>query len=210
MVKSIDRADWHYGGDYPPGLPPENGGTHIGMYLAWIIHRDLASATLRKFARDALPLLRHRKITGRQLLFAELDEKLFDALLTNVGKHFTRAYYSHIYLEDYATVLGDGLPTVYHVEDSWENYDRLAPVIDQRFCGWQQGELAPPSPIRADLKVAEERYLDAILEAGRELPANPAAAIAVLEAYLSSDPLPPYRSRVLREIERVRGKYGAL
>jgi hypothetical protein len=28
---SYDRADWHYGGNYPKGLPPENGGTHIGM-----------------------------------------------------------------------------------------------------------------------------------------------------------------------------------
>jgi len=45
MGKSIDRAHGHYSdGDYPKELPSENGGTHIGMYLAWIIQRGLASA----------------------------------------------------------------------------------------------------------------------------------------------------------------------
>jgi hypothetical protein len=38
---AIDRADWHYGGDFPAELPDENGGTHIGMYLAWIINNHL-------------------------------------------------------------------------------------------------------------------------------------------------------------------------
>jgi hypothetical protein len=47
-MASIDRADWHYGGDYPPDLPSENGGTHIDIYLAWIIHRRLGSKTLEK------------------------------------------------------------------------------------------------------------------------------------------------------------------
>lgn len=139
MAKSIDRADWHYGGDYPKELPPENGGTHIGMYLAWIILRDLASAQLQKYARDSLPLFRERKITGRQLLFSELDEKFTDSLLTKVGKEFTQAYYeTNIYLEDYENVLGGELPSLYHVADTWDNYDLLAPVIDQRFAGWQQ------------------------------------------------------------------------
>jgi hypothetical protein len=65
-------------------------------------------------------------------LFSELDEKFFDGLLTRVGKDFTRVYYdTDCYLEDYAAVLGDSVPTLYHVEDSWANYDKLAPVIDQ-------------------------------------------------------------------------------
>jgi hypothetical protein len=68
MAPSIDQAEWHYGGDFPTDLPPENGGTHIGMYLAWIIQRDLGSAVLRKYARDSLPLLRERRITGRKLV----------------------------------------------------------------------------------------------------------------------------------------------
>jgi hypothetical protein len=52
---NIDRADWHYGGGdlYPKELPPENGGTHIGMYLAWIVQHGLASAAAE--VRPRLP-----------------------------------------------------------------------------------------------------------------------------------------------------------
>jgi hypothetical protein len=209
MAPSIDQAEWHYGGDFPNDLPPENGGTHIGMYLAWIIQRDLGSAVLRKYARDSLPLLRERKITGCKLLFTELDEKFFGSLLTKVGKDFTRDYYeTNCYIDDYEAVLGGTLPTLYHVEDSWDNYDKLAPIIDQRFSRWKQGELPPASALQAQLKQLEEEYLDTILAVARMLPADPAGAIAVFQKYLSSEPPPPYRTRALSEIERVRAKYG--
>jgi hypothetical protein len=63
-----------------------------------------------------------------------------------VGKDFTRDYYdTDCYIGDYEAVLGGSLPTLYHVEDSWENYDKLAPVIDQRFSRWQQGKPPPQS-----------------------------------------------------------------
>ena len=209
MAPSIDRAEWHYGGDYPKELPPENGGTHIGMYLAWIIQRDLGSAMLRKYARDSLSLLRERKITGRKLLFNELDEKFVGSLLTKVGKDFTRDYYeTSCYIDDYDTVLGGALPTLYHVEDSWDNYDKLAPVIDQRFSRWKVGELPPVSPLQAQLKQLEEEYLDTILAVARLLPGDPVGAIAVFQRYLSTEPPPTYRTRALSEIERVRAKYG--
>jgi hypothetical protein len=137
---NIDRADWHYGGDFPAGIPAENGGTHIGMYLAWIVERDLASPRLLKEAGPSLQLLRERKITGRRLLLSALDEKFFDALLTQTGRDFTRDYYeTDVYFADYDSTLAGGLPSTYHVEDSWENYDRIAGVIDQRFARWQQG-----------------------------------------------------------------------
>ena len=40
---TYDKADWHYGGDFPSDLKPEDGATHIGMFLAWIIENDLIS-----------------------------------------------------------------------------------------------------------------------------------------------------------------------
>jgi hypothetical protein len=211
MGQTIDRADWHYSGDYPKELPPESGGTHIGMYLAWIVQRGLGSAMLQKYARDSLPLLRERKITGRELLFSELDEKLLYSLLTKVGKDFTRAYYddTDCYVMDYLTVLGGTLPTLYHIEDSWDNYDKLAPVIDDRFSRWQQGELPPASPEQAAVKQSEEEYYEAILEAGRLLSTDLAGAVAAVERYLAREPLQPYRTLALRELEILRARFGA-
>jgi len=208
MTTSIDRADWHYSGDFPADLPPENGGTHIGMYLAWTIERGLASALLNKHARDSLPLLRERKITGRQLLFTQLDQKFFADLLTRMGREFTRDYYeTHVYIDDYETVLGGTLPTLYHVDDSWPNYDKLAPVIDQRFSRWQQGEAPPASMMQLELKQLEEEYLDTILAVAGKLPADPEGAIAIFQQYVLREPPPPYRTRAMREIQRLRHKY---
>jgi hypothetical protein len=207
-MTSIDRAEWHYGGDFPRDLPPEAGGTHIGIYLAWIIQRDLGSATLRKYAGDSLALIKARKITGRELLFTELDEKFFGTLLTRVGREFTRDYYEGgCYVDDYDQALGGSFPTLYHVADSWENYDKLAPVIDGRFASWQQGTAPPPGVAQAQVRRLEEEYLDTILAVAGKLPADPLGALAILEEYLAGEPLPAFRTRAVREMERIRLKY---
>jgi hypothetical protein len=47
-MASYDKMDWHYSGDYPDELPTENSGTHIGMYLAWIINNGLQGDMFRQ------------------------------------------------------------------------------------------------------------------------------------------------------------------
>jgi hypothetical protein len=137
-VANIDRADWHYGGNYPPGLPPENGGTHIGIYVAWVIHRGLGSNRLEKDGGETYQRVLQREATGRDLLFSELDEKFFPELLKPEARAFTHDYYeSNEYVNDYDRVLGGALETLYHVEDTWENYDRMAPILDQRLAAWR-------------------------------------------------------------------------
>jgi hypothetical protein len=137
-MASIDRADWHYRGNYPPGLPSENGGTHIGIYLAWIIHRHLGSKTLEKYAGDMYQRVLDRQATGRDLLFSELDEKFFSELLSKEARDFTRDYYeSNEYLDDYDRTLGGDLETLYQVSDTWDNYDRIALVLDERLQAWR-------------------------------------------------------------------------
>ena len=137
-MANIDRADWHYGGNYPNDLPPENGGTHIGMYLAWIILRGLGSKELVQHSGDTYNWVRNREVTGRDLLFTKFDEKFFDDLLSAEGKAFTRSYYeTNGFANDYDRVLGGDLPTLYHVENTWENFDKLAPVLDERLAAWR-------------------------------------------------------------------------
>lgn len=137
-MSNIDRADWHYGGNYPSELPPENGATHIGMYIAWIMMRHLASDELRQHAGDTYKWVMNREVTGRDLLITKLDEKFFDELLTPEGQAFTKSYYeTNGYANDYDMVLGADLPTLYHVANTWENFDKLVPILDDRLAAWR-------------------------------------------------------------------------
>lgn len=117
------------------------------MYLAWVIGHGLDSAALRRLAGDGREAVLQRRISGRTLLLERLDGKFFEALLTPEGRAFTRGYYeTNQYLQDYDAVLGADLPTLYHVEDSWENFDRLAPVLDRRLAQWRAGLPPDSSP----------------------------------------------------------------
>jgi hypothetical protein len=139
---AYDRADWHYGGNFPEGLPSEAGGTHIGMFLAWAILRGLEGRVHRAESVESLQAVRDRRMTGRDFLMKECDEKLVKEDLSSEANAFAKAYYEQDgpggYLADYDDVLGGDLPTLYHVEDTWANFDRLAPVLDERFAEWKR------------------------------------------------------------------------
>ena len=142
-MSSYDRADWHYGGNYPKGLPPENGGTHIGMFLAWAILHNFESEMHRKDSAESLRAVRERKMTGREFLFKECDEKFTSNDLNDEGNAFAKWYYDgdgkvSPYINDYDALIAKGLPSLYHAEDTWATYDHLAPTIDRRFAEWKQ------------------------------------------------------------------------
>lgn len=85
-----------------------------------------------------------RQATGRDLLFSELDEKFFSELLSKEAREFTRYYYeSNEYLNDYDQILGGDLETLYQVSDTWNNYDRMAQVLDERLHAWRNTREAP-------------------------------------------------------------------
>ena len=130
-----DDADYHFGApDFlAKDLPVQNSGTHIGLFLAWIIANRLESFQLRKNAADAVEQVRSRQITGRDFLFRYCDEKLMSELLNGDGNAFTTWYYDEHYLRDFETVLVASATGSYEVEDTWANYDRIAAVIDSQF-----------------------------------------------------------------------------
>ena len=139
---SYDRIDWHYGGDFPKNLPPENGGTHIGMFLTWIIESDLIGDLHREESQELLQKVLNRQITGRDFLIEACDEKFWEEDLNEEGNEFTKYYFDSDdgdlnYVNDYSQILGDDLESLYEVEDSWENYDKLKPILDSRYRTWR-------------------------------------------------------------------------
>lgn len=139
---SIDRMDWHYNGDFPEPLPVENGGTHIGLYLTWIIDNDLISEMHLSDNAEYIDLVRKRERTGRDFLIDICDEKFGADDLNKKGLEFTRSYYSDEndmkeYIIDYLKVLAADLESVYHVDNSWDNYNKIRKVIDSRYKEWK-------------------------------------------------------------------------
>lgn len=134
-----DRADWHYQGDYPDDLPPQNGGTHIGIFFAWLVNHNMESESMRIAFSDELDAIRERTLSGREFLAKLRDGELSGDDLNETANAFARSYYdSDQYFKDYAELLAGDLPSLYHVDDTWNNYDRMAECIDGRYAAWQK------------------------------------------------------------------------
>ena len=132
-----DDASWHYGGDFPKDLPAEAGATHIGMFLAWAILRDMVGELHQDDCADSLEAVRSRKMTGAAFLIQECDEKFTDEDLSDLGNAFAGVYYEADYIDDYCAVFSEA-DTAYHVGDTWANFDRIAPVLDRRLAEWRE------------------------------------------------------------------------
>jgi len=137
---AYDRIDWHSEGDFPEDLPPEGGGTHIGMFLAWCIINKLSGEFHDEESADALTAVRERRMTGRDFLQRMCDEKLWEEDLSVDGNSFAAAYYTGPggkgygpYIDDYEAILAPQCPSLYHVEDNWTNFDLISARITQRY-----------------------------------------------------------------------------
>lgn len=140
-----DDASWHYGGDFPAGLPPEAGATHIAMFLAWAVLNGLASEYHTIDAADDLARLQGREVTPTEWFIRTCDEKFTDEDLNDEGNSFAASYYGdgeglHSAEESYLSDYCDAFPSassLYDVEDSWGSFDVLAPRIARRLEAWR-------------------------------------------------------------------------
>ena len=137
-----DDASWHYGGNFPEGLPDEAGGTHIGMFVCWAILRGLVGSIHTDDFSEMLERLRQRQMTPGAWFMAACDEKFTDEDLNDEGNMFAQAYFADpngglgTYLDDY-TVTFSEVSETYAVPDTWESFERLKPILDRRFDDWK-------------------------------------------------------------------------
>jgi hypothetical protein len=136
MTTVYDKAKWHSEGNFPKDAPAENGGTHIGIFLAWAICHDLVSDDLRSDAAAGLAAVRDRRITGRTFLFRHLDGVLSEGDLNEEGNAFAQHYYKK-YMGEFDRIVRKQFPTAYHIGDLWKNYDAIAKIIDKRYAEWR-------------------------------------------------------------------------
>ena len=138
-----DDASWHYGSEFPDDLKEDAGSTHIGMFVAWALLSELGGSIHIDDFPDDIPNLKERKVTPAQFFRTSCDEKFWDEDLNDEGNEFAAFYYEiggGLYIRDYADTLDDDLPSLYHVEDTWENFERLKPIIDARYADWKKSK----------------------------------------------------------------------
>lgn len=133
-----DKAQNHFLGHFPADLPIEQAYVHIGIFIGWIIQEQLYSDDFEDEA--GTQILRFlRRETSCALLSEIWDGYLGEELLNEEANDFAQYYYaSGKYLEDYKQTLAKELPNYYYVGDTWENYDKMAVVISERFVEWHQ------------------------------------------------------------------------
>jgi hypothetical protein len=134
-----DKAEYHYDGDFPKGLPRKQAFVHTGMFVGWLIEHDMIAGGFLEETDG----FKERKKTGAQI-YKAWDGSLTSDVLTDAGNAFAKYYYGGAdgnggpYFDDYEATLTAGLPGLYHVKDTWENYDTIKQKIDQRYEAWKQ------------------------------------------------------------------------
>jgi hypothetical protein len=142
---TYDDARWHRGDDFPADLAPEAAATHAGMFLGWALLAGLGGDYHVVESAEDFERLRARKLTPGQYFLAVCDGKFTDDDLSREGNAFAQAYYQQegaTFFSDYREYLAKGLPSEYHVADSWVNFDKLRPVLDRRLANWRRGRPA--------------------------------------------------------------------
>jgi hypothetical protein len=135
-----DDASWHYGGKFPADLPPEAAATHTGMFVAWALLVGLGGEIHTEECPEDLELVQSRSETPGKFFLRICDGKFTDEDLNDEGNQFASAYFDFengSYLADYAATLGEEGLDLYYVADTWENFDRLRPVLDRRLSEWR-------------------------------------------------------------------------
>jgi len=134
MTHVYDKAKWHYDGDYPKELSIDQAFVHTGMYLGWIIDNQLYSTKFEKEAAADILNFKDRKLTGTQV-YMNWAGVLANDMLNKEGNEFSETYYEEEYVYDYGEVV-NAVPTLYHVQDTWENYELIKNRIDETYKIW--------------------------------------------------------------------------
>ncbi len=137
-----DKAKYHYGGDFPKELDSFQAHIHTGMFITWLIDNNLLD---NDFAENECSVqvedIKQRKLTGSQFYESFMDGTFTINEVSELGNVFALSYFDFktgLYLDDYSALVPDDLPTLYHFEDTWDNYSKVKQVIDRRFMQWSE------------------------------------------------------------------------
>ena len=143
-----DDASWHED-EFLEESNEKNYATHIGIFLKWCINRHLASSNLLKEHAEDVKEVQENKMTGAEFLLKNCAGTLSEEALSPLGNRFALHYYMgesrftsiySDYFTDYDKTFEEKLDTgdwkyesIYQIEDTKVNYERMAKMLDDRF-----------------------------------------------------------------------------
>jgi len=139
MTNAYDKSKWHYEGDFPADLPLEQASVHEGMFLGWLCEHSLLSDEFREDFTQEISEFK-KGAFSRASFFDIVGGVLSDDMVSDEIKPFMKFYYSgknKRYYDDYDDVFPD-YPTLYHVEDTVENFHKISARVSERYKEWKE------------------------------------------------------------------------
>ncbi|PYS67377.1 MAG: hypothetical protein DMF69_23235 [Acidobacteria bacterium] len=134
------KATYHLDGAFPDELEIGQSYVHTGMFLGWISDHDLYSEFFGQEFYVLIAAFKARNLTGAKV-FEACHGVLTDEMLSVEGNKFAQDYFDFDrdkYQEDYNDLLCKELPSMYHVADTWPNYEMVKHMIDKRYLDWKR------------------------------------------------------------------------
>ncbi|OFY63703.1 MAG: hypothetical protein A3H98_05750 [Bacteroidetes bacterium RIFCSPLOWO2_02_FULL_36_8] len=134
--ETFDKAKWHLGGDFPAELNPHQAYIHTGFYIGWLVRNSLISDEFKKESKEYIQKFLAKKITAVELYEDQLDGVFNSNDLNDAGFRFTKSYFDFEkgqYLKDYEETLAVNLPTLFNVQNTWENFEKICKFLDKRY-----------------------------------------------------------------------------
>jgi hypothetical protein len=135
-----DDSEFYFLNFEDDSLDNDAAATHIGMYMAWIVLHEMAAQWHLNEDAEALRELKARAMTPGAFALDVIDGQMHDGDLSPFGNRFSQWYFQDHYYTDYADLFDVSLEVNVEfcsVPDTWENFDRLALLLDDRLEEWK-------------------------------------------------------------------------
>lgn len=132
----VDNVRDYFDSNFPEEIPLDQAYLHMGVFMGWVIKNDFYSDDYEDEYGAQIIHFVNSEISPI-ILAASLDGIIDYSLFRETLKPFVRSYYGGgQYIEDYKKTLLGELDTMFHVKDSWENFEIMKSVISDRYKKW--------------------------------------------------------------------------
>jgi hypothetical protein len=132
---TYDDAEWHMDSVLDLGLDESAAAVHVGIFLAWATTKGLLDDEL-DVRTDAVRVVAERSVTPSALAGRYFVSQIDPFMLNTVGNGFADTAYRHYLVALESDPMVARNESIYHVPDSWDSYDAIAPVIDALYARW--------------------------------------------------------------------------